>query len=137
MCEILILLGYLTFALQISKSDITFRIIRNRDLALFSVFSILSNLNSLRADLLLNIGLATFVLLLMHIIFKGRIGPGDLKLFWVMTAWAPLFLDWLVFFAWAWILGGLFSIASSLKSRRVEGSIPFAPFIFLAFLASI
>lgn len=137
MFDIITFVGYLSFALIISKRDISLRIISNRNLARFAIFSIICNTKFVSLINFLNLGLITILLILLHIVFKGRIGPGDLKLFWVMTVWTPVFLDWLAFFAWAWILGGIFTIASSLYSRRVSASIPFAPFIFLAFLASI
>ncbi|CAB4745235.1 unannotated protein [freshwater metagenome] len=137
MFELFALGGYLISALLISWSDIKNRIIRNRSLAFFAIFSILANLKSFDSGALICVGLTTFLMIAAHIIFNGRIGPGDLKLFWVMTIWAPVFTGWLVYFSWSWILGGLFSIASSLYSRKFSGSIPFAPFIFLAFLASV
>lgn len=137
MFQVFAQIGYLVFALIISKSDITHRIISNKNLASFAIFSVLLNIEFLGLTFLISVGLATCLLIAIHIIFSGRIGSGDLKLFWVMTIWSPVFLEWLVFFAWAWILGGIFSIAASLYSRRIGASIPFAPFIFLAFLASI
>ncbi len=137
MFEVFAQIGYLSFALIISKSDISHRIISNRNLARFTIFSIIFNMKFLGLIFLIDVSLAALSLIIMHIIFKERVGPGDLKLFWVMTIWAPVFSDWLVLFAWAWIFGGIFSIASSLYSRRISASIPFAPFIFLAFLASI
>jgi Flp pilus assembly protein protease CpaA len=137
MFDVLTLGGYFIFALIISRSDIKYRIISNRSLVLFAIFSILCNLKILDSTLLICVGLGIFLIIAIHIIFRGRIGPGDLKLFWVMTIWAPIFSQWLGYFAWAWILGGIFSIATFLHSRKFGGSIPFAPFVFLAFLPSI
>ena len=137
MFEVFAPIGYLTFALIISKSDITRRVISNRSLLFFAIFSVLLNIKFLGLTFLISVCLATCLLIAIHLIFSGRVGSGDLKLFWVMTIWSPVFLEWLVFFAWSWILGGIFSIASSLYLRRLGSSIPFAPFIFLGFLASI
>ena len=137
MFEIFDSLGYLGFALIISKSDINRRIISNRNLVLFGIFSLLVNPEFIQLASLRTVSFAIFLLVSFAIIFMGRIGPGDLKLFLVMTIWAPVLLNWLEFFAWAWILGGIFSVVSSLISRRIGASIPFAPFIFLAFTASI
>lgn len=137
MLKIFSSVGYLGFAFVISKSDITRRVISNKSLLIFATISMILNLDFLGFSYLLNLSLAAFLLIALHLVFKGRIGPGDLKLFLVMTIWAPVFSDWLEFFAWAWIFGGIFSIASSLFSRRITASIPFAPFIFLAFLTSI
>ena len=137
MFEIFDSLGYLGFALIISKSDINRRIISNRNLVLFGIFSLLVNPEFIQLASLRTVSFAIFLLVSFAIIFMGRIGPGDLKLFLVMTIWAPVLLNWLEFFARAWILGGIFSVVSSLILRRIGASIPFAQFIFLAFTASI
>jgi Flp pilus assembly protein protease CpaA len=73
-------------------------------------------------------------------LFQGKIGAGDLKLFWVISIWTSNFTEWLEGLTIAWILGGLFAIAfAALYFRRTQRkmSIPFAPFIFLGFLPAI
>jgi Flp pilus assembly protein protease CpaA len=127
-------------ATVISFSDLRYRIIRNRDLVLFLPIGLI--LNSAQ-DVYLDFSsliYATLVSLALLILFKGKIGAGDLKLFWVMSFWVPSFTEWLEGLSLSWILGGLFAIlymAFTNRSRRKNLSIPFAPFIFLGFLPVI
>ena len=127
-------------ATVISFSDLRYRIIRNRDLVLFLPIGLI--LNSAQ-DVYLDFSsliYATLVSLALFILFKGKIGAGDLKLFWVMSFWVPSFTEWLEGLSLSWILGGLFAIlymAFTNRSRRKNLSIPFAPFIFLGFLPVI
>jgi Flp pilus assembly protein protease CpaA len=127
-------------ATVISFSDLRYRIIRNRDLVLILPIGLI--LNSAQ-DVYLDFSsliYATLVSLALFILFKGKIGAGDLKLFWVMSFWVPSFTEWLEGLSLSWILGGLFAIlymAFTNRSRRKNLSIPFAPFIFLGFLPVI
>jgi leader peptidase (prepilin peptidase)/N-methyltransferase len=130
-------LGYIFFAARISKSDLKLRIIRNRDLSFFAIFSLIANLQSLRIELLREMSLVTLTLGILTLFFRRRIGAGDLKLFWVLSLWTADFTFWFQYFSLAWVLGGLFSVASAVFLRRVKGNIPFAPFIFVAFFASV
>lgn len=132
--------SYLIFAIVISISDIRNRLILNRHLLLFLFLSLLLNAADLnRNDFYKFIGISIMCLSL-HSIFRGRIGAGDLKLFWVLGLWSSTFIEWLQFLAMSWLLGGLFSLGYMsvffLLGQR-KFSIPFAPFIFLGFMASI
>jgi len=129
-------LGYIFFAVRISNSDLRLRIIRNRDLFFFGIFSLISNLHNLRIEILEEILLVTLTLGILRILFRGRIGAGDLKLFWVLSLWTMDFTFWLQYFCLAWVLGGLFSVVFAVFLRRAKGNIPFAPFIFAAFFAA-
>jgi Flp pilus assembly protein protease CpaA len=73
----------------------------------------------------------------MHLLFYRAIGAGDLKLFWVISLWTHSSIIWLQLFSLAWVLGGIFSVISALSFRSFKGNIPFAPFIFLAFIPAI
>lgn len=127
-------------AIVISFSDLRYRIIRNRDLVLFLPIGLIFNSTQ---DVYLDFSSLIYVTLIslaLFILFKGKIGAGDLKLFWVMSFWVPSFTEWLEGLSLSWILGGLFAIsymAFTNRSRRKNMSIPFAPFIFLGFLPVI
>jgi len=130
-------LGYTFFALLISNTDIRRRLVRNKHLLLFSIFTLICNLHKIDVSTLKILLVVTGVLGLMHLLFYRAIGAGDLKLFWVISLWTHSSIIWLQLFSLAWVLGGIFSIISALFFRSFKGNIPFAPFIFLAFIPAI
>jgi Flp pilus assembly protein protease CpaA len=140
MLRLVELLSFSLGAIVISFSDLRYRIIRNRDLALFLLIGLALNLSQ---DLYLNFSYlfyVTLITLALLVFFGGKIGAGDLKLFWVLSFWVPSFTKWLEGLGFSWILGGLFAIwylAFKNRSRQRNMSIPFAPFIFLGFLPAI
>lgn len=140
MLEIFTLTSYVLAAVVISISDVKYRIIRNRDLTIFLIFGFALNVPDYSFK---NLGTLLFVsgiCIALHLAFKGRIGAGDLKLFWVMSFWAISFISWLEGLTLAWILGGVFALlylALNKRNMRRSFSIPFAPVIFLGFLAAI
>jgi Flp pilus assembly protein protease CpaA len=82
----------------------------------------------------------TIICLAFYFIFHGKIGAGDIKLFWVISFWTPTFIQWLEGLTMSWLLGGLFAIAYATFNRlkgKLIPSIPFAPFIFAGFLPVI
>lgn len=137
MVRVLSIFGYLIFALNISISDLEFRIIRNRDLLWFSGFTFVLNWKQFSSQTLIQILVATLLLATLHLVFSGRIGAGDLKLFWIISFWPTSFSSWLQSFSLCWVLGGISSAFFVLIFRRYNGNIPFAPFIFSGFFASI
>ncbi len=140
MLRLVELLSFLLGAIIISFSDLRDRIIRNRDLVLLLLIGLALNLSQ---DLHLNFSYLIYVTLItlaLFLLFRGKIGAGDLKLFWVLSFWVPSFTKWLEGLSFSWILGGLFAIlylAFKDCSRQRNMSIPFAPFIFLGFLPTI
>jgi Flp pilus assembly protein protease CpaA len=131
---------YVVAAIFISISDLRYRIIRNRDLLLFFIVSLACNYSNLRLESLRSLFYVSLFCIALNQLFQGKIGAGDLKLFWVISIWTSNFTKWLEGLTIAWILGGLFAIAfSALNFRRTQRkmSIPFAPFIFLGFLPAI
>jgi len=140
MWRVIELIIFFLAAIVISLSDLRYRIIRNRDLVLFLLIGLILNLSH---DLYLNstyLIYVTLISLALLILFKGKIGAGDLKLFWVLSFWVQSFTKWLEGLSLSWILGGLFAIsyvAFTNRSKRKNMSIPFAPFIFLGFLPAI
>jgi len=140
MLRLVELLLFLLGAVVISFSDLRHRIIRNRDLVLLLLIGLALNLSQ---DLYLNFSYLIYVTLItlaLLVFFRGQIGAGDLKLFWVLSFWVPSFTKWLEGLSFSWILGGLFAIwywAIKNRSRQRNMSIPFAPFIFLGFLPII
>ena len=140
MLRLVELLLFLLGAGVISFSDLRHRIIRNRDLVLLLLIGLALNLSQ---DLYLNFSYLIYVTLItlaLLVFFRGQIGAGDLKLFWVLSFWVPSFTKWLEGLSFSWILGGLFAIwylAIKNRSRQRNMSIPFAPFIFLGFLPII
>jgi Flp pilus assembly protein protease CpaA len=140
MLEIFTLTSYVLAAVVISISDIKYRIIRNRDLAIFLIFGVALNVPDYSFK---NLGTLLFVsgiCIALHLAFKGRIGAGDLKLFWVISFWEISFTSWLEGLTLAWILGGAFALLYLVLNKRNvrrSFSIPFAPFIFLGFLPAI
>lgn len=140
MLRLVELLSFLLGAIIISFSDLRYRIIRNRDLVLLLLIGLALNLSQ---DLHLNFSYLIYVTLItlaLFLLFRGKIGAGDLKLFWVLSFWVPSFTKWLAGLSYSWILGGLFAIlyfAFKDRSRLRNMSIPFAPFIFLGFLPTI
>lgn len=140
MLRLVELLSFLLGAIIISFSDLRHRIIRNRDLVLLLLIGLALNLSQ---DVYLNFSYLIYVTLItlaLLVFFRGQIGAGDLKLFWVLSFWVPSFTKWLEGLSFSWILGGLFAIlylAFKDRSRQRKMSIPFAPFIFLGFLPTI
>jgi len=131
---------YVLAAITISVSDLRYRIIRNRDLFLFFFASVACNYSNLTFESLRSLFCISLFCIALNQIFQGKIGAGDLKLFWVISIWTSNFTKWLEGLTIAWILGGLFAIAfAALNFRRTQRkmSIPFAPFIFLGFLPAI
>ncbi|MDA2981747.1 MAG: prepilin peptidase [Actinomycetota bacterium] len=140
MLRLVELLSFSLGAIVISFSDLRYRIIRNRDLVLLVLIGLAVNLSQ---DLHLNFSYlfyVTLITLALLVFFGGKIGAGDLKLFWVLSFWVPSFTKWLEGLSFSWILGGLFAISYlAFKNRRRQRNmcIPFAPFIFLGFLPTI
>jgi Flp pilus assembly protein protease CpaA len=140
MLRLVELLSFSLGAIVISFSDLRYRIIRNRDLVLLLLIGLAVNLSE---DLHLNFSYlfyVTLITLALLVFFGGKIGAGDLKLFWVLSFWVPTFTKWLEGLSFSWILGGLFAISYlAFKNRRRQRNmcIPFAPFIFLGFLPTI
>jgi Flp pilus assembly protein protease CpaA len=131
---------YVVAAIIISVSDLRYRIIRNRDLLFFFIVSLACNYSNLRFESLRSLFFVSLFCIALNQLFQGKIGAGDLKLFWVISIWTSSFTKWLESLTIAWILGGLFAIAfAALNFRRTQRkmSIPFAPFIFLGFLPAI
>ena len=140
MLRLVELLSFSLGAIVISFSDLRYRIIRNRDLVLLLLIGLALNLSQ---DLHPNFSYLIYVTLItlaLLVLFRGKIGAGDLKLFWVLSFWVPSFTKWLEGLSFSWILGGLFAISYlAFKNRRRQRNmcIPFAPFIFLGFLPTI
>ena len=140
MLRLVELLSFSLGAIVISFSDLRYRIIRNRDLVLLLLIGLALNLSQ---DLHPNFSYLIYVTLItlaLLVLFRGKIGAGDLKLFWVLSFWVPTFTKWLEGLSFSWILGGLFAISYlAFKNRRRQRNmcIPFAPFIFLGFLPTI
>jgi Flp pilus assembly protein protease CpaA len=131
---------YAFAALMISISDLRYRIIRNRDLLLFFLASLSINYSGLSFGDLRSLFIIALLCVSLGLLFQGKIGSGDLKLFWVISIWTSGFSEWLQGLAMAWILGGLFAMALvilNLGHKQKKTSIPFAPFIFLGFLPVI
>lgn len=137
MYKYLTVTGYLYFALSISLRDIKLQKIVNKELLLFSLFTIAIRFPHLDHHSLNRIAWVTLTLAILHAIFAGQIGAGDLKLFWVISFWANSWITWLQLFSLVWVLGGVFSVSVALSHRKFSGNIPFAPFIFLGFLPVI
>jgi len=132
--------AYFLLGIVISISDIKLRIIQNRDLLVLLMVSFILNYSQLTAETFRSLVYVTLACIALHLIFRGKIGAGDVKLFWVISFWTTNFIQWLEGFTASWILGGLFAITYSAFNRwngkRIP-SIPFAPFIFLGFLPVI
>ena len=131
---------YVLAAIIISVSDLRYRIIRNRDLLFFLFASVVCNYSNLTFESLRSLFYIFLCCIALNLLFQGKIGAGDLKLFWVISIWTSNFTKWLEGLTVAWILGGLFAIAFSalnFRSTQRKMSIPFAPFIFLGFLPAI
>lgn len=131
---------YSIAAMFISVSDLRYRIIRNRDLIIFSVASVVFNHSNFVWENLRSLFWISLFCLVHALVFQGKIGAGDIKLFWVVSFWTSDFSNWLEGLTISWILGGLFAIAyAAFDSRRRQKNmtIPFAPFIFLGFLPVI
>ena len=131
---------YSLAAIVISHSDLRFRIIRNSDLSMFLALGIIIKSSEITLTDLLKLFCITLICIALHLLFKGKIGAGDLKLFWVFSFWTSSTSKWLVGLSFSWILGGLFAIgymAFTYRSKKRDLSIPFAPFIFLGFLPVI
>ena len=131
---------YLLAAIIISVSDLRYRIIRNRDLLIFLFASLVCNFSNLTFESFRSLFYISSCCFALNLLFKGKIGAGDLKLFWVISIWTSNFTKWLEGLTVAWILGGLFAIAFTalnFRSTQRKMSIPFAPFIFLGFLPAI
>ena len=134
------LVVYLLMAVKISLSDLRNRLIKNRDLLLFLIFTLIIHRQGYGRENLKSLAYISLICLLLHLLFQGKIGAGDLKLFWVISFWTTGFTQWLSGASLAWVLGGVFAIVFSIHNH-VRGarllSIPFAPFIFLAFIPVI
>ena len=125
------------FALLISITDIRYRLIRNRHLRIFAGFTLICNFQKIDVSTLQILLAVTLILAILHVIFPKEIGAGDLKLFWVISFWSHSFAIWLQLFSLAWVLGGAFSAISAISFWKFRRNIPFAPFIFLAFIPSL
>jgi Flp pilus assembly protein protease CpaA len=131
---------YFAAAVIISLSDIKYRTIRNRDLAVFLLFGIFFNASDYTLRNFQFLLVVSLICISLHLAFSGKIGAGDLKLFWVLFFWVLNFTKWLEGVTLAWILGGVFALAFLAltgRGRERNFSIPFAPFIFLGFLPAI
>jgi hypothetical protein len=137
MYKFLTVTGYLYFAFSISRRDIKFRKIFNKELSLFLVFTIATRFSDMDHHSLKRTVWVTLTLAILHAIFSKQIGAGDLKLFWVISFWANSWITWLQLFSLVWVLGGVFSVSAAIFHRKFSGNIPFAPFIFLGFLPVI
>ena len=140
MVQIFVQFIYVVAAIIISVSDLRYRIIRNRDLLFFFIVSLTCNYSNLTFESLRSLFFVSLFCIGLNQLFQGKIGAGDLKLFWVISIWTSNFTKWLEGLTIAWILGGLFAIAfAALNFRRTQRkmSIPFAPFIFMGFLPAI
>jgi Flp pilus assembly protein protease CpaA len=110
------------------------------DLLFFFFVRLAFNYSNLIFEILRSLFYVSLFCIALNQFFQGKIGAGDLKLFWVISIWTSNFTEWLEGLTIAWILGGLFAIAfAALYFRRTQRkmSIPFAPFIFLGFLPVI
>ena len=121
----------------ISSRDIRHRLIRNRHLLFFAGFTLICNFQKMDVSTLKILLTATVILAILHLLFSKEIGAGDLKLFWVISFWSHSLAIWIQLFSLAWVLGGAFSAISAISFRNFRRNIPFAPFIFLAFVPVI
>jgi Flp pilus assembly protein protease CpaA len=131
---------YSVATIFISISDLRYRIIRNRDLIIFLIVSVIIQFSNLTLETFRSMIWVSLCCLVLALLSQGKIGAGDLKLFWIVSFWTSSFSNWLEGLAISWILGGLFAIANAaFNSRRRQRNmtIPFAPFIFLGFLPVI
>jgi Flp pilus assembly protein protease CpaA len=127
-------------AIVISFSDLQYRIIRNRDLSIFLALGLIIKSSDITLNDFSKMIYITLICVALYLLFKGKIGAGDLKLFWVVSFWTSSVSKWLVGLSLSWILGGLFAIAYMAfnhRSKKRNLSIPFAPFIFIGFLPVI
>ena len=137
MLRIINVVGYGFFALLISSTDIRYRLIRNRHLLFFAGFTLVCNFQKIDVSTLKILLAVTLILAILHLLFSKEIGAGDLKLFWVISFWSHSLAIWLQLFSLAWVLGGAFSAISAISFWKFRRNIPFAPFIFLAFVPAI
>ena len=137
MLRVVNVVGYGFFALLISITDIRYRLIRNRHLRIFAGFTLICNFQKIDVSTLKILLAVTMILAILHLLFPKEIGAGDLKLFWVISFWSHSFTFWLQLFSLAWVLGGAFSAISAISFWKFRRNIPFAPFIFLAFIPSL
>lgn len=131
---------YIAAAVIISLSDLKYRVIRNRDLVVFLLFGIFFDASDYTFRNFQFLLLVSLICISLHLAFSGKIGAGDLKLFWVLFFWVLNFTKWLEGVTLAWILGGVFALAFLAltgRGRQRNFSIPFAPLIFLGFLPAI
>ena len=137
MLKVITVVGYVFFGLLISITDIRSRLILNRHLLLFAGFTVICNLQKIDISTLKILFAVTVILAILHLLFAKEIGAGDLKLLWVISFWSHSFAFWLQLFSLAWVLGGAFSAISAISFWKLRRNIPFAPFIFLAFVPAI
>ena len=137
MLRVVHVVGYGFFALLISITDIRYRLIRNRHLRIFAGFRLICNFQKIDVSTLKILLAVTTILAILHLLFPKEVGAGDLKLFWVISFWSHSFAIWLQLFSLAWVLGGAFSAISAISFWKFRRNIPFAPFIFLAFIPSL
>ena len=137
MLRVVHVVGYGFFALLISITDIRYRLIRNRHLRIFAGFTLICNFQKIDVSTLKILLAVTTILAILHLLFPKEVGAGDLKLFWVISFWSHSFAIWLQLFSLAWVLGGALSAISAISFWKFRRNIPFAPFIFLAFIPSL
>jgi hypothetical protein len=137
MLKVITVVGYVFFGLLISVTDMRFRLILNRHLLLFAGFTVICNFQKIDISTLKILFAVTVILAIFHLLFAKEIGAGDLKLFWVISFWSQSIAIWLQLFSLAWVLGGAFSAISAISFWKFRRNIPFAPFIFLAFVPVI
>ena len=137
MLRVVYVVGYGFFAMVISSTDIRYRLIRNRHLLIFAGFTFICNFQKIDVSTPKILLAVTLILAILHLLFPKDIGAGDLKLFGVISFWSQSFAIWLQLFSLAWVLGGAFSAISAISFWKFRRNIPFAPFIFLAFIPSI
>lgn len=128
---------YLYFAITISIFDCKFHIIRNRELV---KFFLLSTIVEIFAGQLHGFKIAAVLLpiaLLMASIFGTKIGSGDVKLYLVLAIWSSDLQSWFTYFAYSWILGGIYSALLIIRGKGRPQRIAFAPFIFFGFFPAI
>ncbi len=128
--------GYVLFAVRMSATDLKYRVVRNRVLIHFALFSLAANYRFITANNFRQFIFVILVLVAINQIFHGKIGAGDLKLLLVLALWSHDFISWLQFFTIACALAGIASGISALSIWGFEEDIPFAPFIFGGFFAA-
>lgn len=128
---------YLYFAITISIYDCKSHLIRNRELVKFLALSAALNIFSGHFQGFAIAAALLPIALLVVSIFGNKIGSGDLKLYLVLAIWCCDIQSWFTYFAYSWILGGIYGVLLIFRGKGRLQRIAFAPFIFLGFLSAI